>query len=41
VIGALDVQSKRMSAFTQDELSVLQILSDQIAVAIENARAMK
>lgn len=39
VIGALDVQSKRVSAFTQDELSVLQILSDQIAVAIENARA--
>ncbi len=39
VIGALDIQSKRASAFTQDELSVLQILSDQIAVAIENARA--
>jgi len=39
VIGALDIQSKHPSAFTQDELSVLQILSDQIAVAIENARA--
>ena len=39
VIGALDIQAKRTSAFTQDELSVLQILSDQIAVAIENARA--
>ncbi len=38
VIGALDVQSKYRNAFTEDEVSVLQTMADQIAVAIENAR---
>lgn len=39
VIGSLDIQSTRVNAFSQDEIQVLQILADQIAVAIENARA--
>ncbi len=39
VIGALDIQFDRANAFNQDDLTVLQILADQIAVAIENARA--
>jgi signal transduction histidine kinase/CheY-like chemotaxis protein len=39
IIGALDIQSKQVGAFTAAELSVLQILADQIAVGIENARA--
>ncbi len=39
VIGALDIQSNRANAFNQDDLAVLQILADQIAIAIENARA--
>jgi signal transduction histidine kinase/CheY-like chemotaxis protein len=39
IIGALDIQSKQAGAFTAAELSVLQILADQIAVGIENARA--
>jgi len=39
VIGALDLQSNQANAFNQDDLSVLQILADQIAIAIENARA--
>ena len=39
VIGALDLQSNQPNAFSQDDLTVLQILGDQIAVAIENARA--
>jgi K+-sensing histidine kinase KdpD/DNA-binding response OmpR family regulator len=39
VIGALDLQSKEVNAFNQDDVTVLQILSDQIAIAIENARA--
>ncbi len=39
VIGALDLQSKEVSAFNQDDVTVLQILADQIAIAIENARA--
>jgi len=39
VIGALDLQSREVNAFNQDDVTVLQILSDQIAIAIENARA--
>ncbi len=39
VIGALDLQSTDTNAFPENELEVLQILSDQISVAIENARA--
>lgn len=39
VIGALDLQSKNPNAFNQDDVTVLQILADQIAIAIENARA--
>ncbi|MEJ5313202.1 GAF domain-containing protein [Anaerolinea thermophila] len=39
VIGALDLQSRNLNAFRKDELAVLTILADQIAVAIENARA--
>jgi signal transduction histidine kinase len=39
VIGALDVQSSRVNAFTPNDISVLQILADQIAVAVENARS--
>lgn len=38
VIGALDVQSKDTNAFTTDDIDVLSILADQIAIAIENAR---
>jgi GAF domain-containing protein/HAMP domain-containing protein len=38
VIGALDVQSKQRDAFNQDQVNVLQIMADQLAVAIENAR---
>lgn len=39
VIGALDIQSNQPNAFQENELGVFQILADQIAVAIENARA--
>lgn len=39
VIGALDLQSRQMNAFNQDDVKVMQILADQIAIAIENARA--
>lgn len=38
VIGALDVQSEKPSAFDQDDITILQIMADQLAVAIENAR---
>ncbi|PJF27441.1 MAG: hypothetical protein CUN53_04040 [Phototrophicales bacterium] len=38
VIGALDVQSKLGNAFTEGQISVLQTMADQVAIAIENAR---
>ncbi len=38
VIGALDVQSVREAAFSEEDAAVLQTLADQIAIAIENAR---
>lgn len=38
IIGALDVQSTQPAAFGEDDIAVLQILADQIVVAIENAR---
>ncbi len=39
IIGALDVQSNRVDAFTQDDVAVLQVLADQLAVAVDNARS--
>jgi len=38
IIGALDVQSKEADAFDDEIVTVLQIMADQIAVAIQNAR---
>ena len=38
VIGALDVQSKELNAFSNEEINVLATLADQVAIAIENAR---
>jgi GAF domain-containing protein/HAMP domain-containing protein len=38
VIGVLDVQSERPEAFTQDDIAVLQIMADQLALAIQRAQ---
>jgi GAF domain-containing protein len=38
IVGALDVQSKLASAFTDDNTRVLTLLADQVSMAIENAR---
>ena len=38
IIGALDIQSKQSNAFTQEDIEVIQILGDQISIAIENSR---
>lgn len=38
VIGALDVQSRESSTFDNEQISVLQTMADQIAIAIENTR---
>lgn len=41
VIGVLDVQSRQPGAFTEEDVEVLQIMADQIALAIENARLLE
>jgi GAF domain-containing protein/uncharacterized membrane protein YqjE len=40
IVGVLDIQSDRPHAFSTDDIDVLQTLSDQIAIAIENARLL-
>jgi GAF domain-containing protein len=40
IIGALDVQSTESNAFDQGDISVLRVLADQLAVAIENTRLL-
>jgi len=37
LIGVLDLQSTERNAFTEEDLSTLSILADQIGIAIENA----
>jgi signal transduction histidine kinase len=39
VIGVLDVQSAEREAFDEDDIAVLQTMADQLAVALQNARA--
>ncbi len=39
IIGALDFQSNEESAFKDEDISVLAILADQVAIAIQNARS--
>ncbi|HRJ76340.1 MAG TPA: ATP-binding protein, partial [Anaerolineales bacterium] len=41
IIGVIDIQSKNVNAFSEDEISVLQTLADQVAVAIDNARSFE
>ncbi|NIV37150.1 MAG: hypothetical protein GWN58_49285, partial [Anaerolineae bacterium] len=41
VLGALDVQSTEREAFGEAELTVLQTLADQVAIAISNARLVR
>lgn len=36
-LGVLDVQSTEMQAFVEDDIETLQILAEQLAVAIQNA----
>ena len=38
VTGVLDIQSTVSDAFTEDDISILSILADQVAIAIPNAR---
>ncbi len=38
VIGAVTIQSTQQAAFSQQDIVILRIIADQLAVAIENAR---
>ena len=40
VLGVLDIQSNKPDDFNKDDIDVLQVLADQIAVAIENTRLL-
>ncbi|MCL4260169.1 MAG: GAF domain-containing protein [Anaerolineales bacterium] len=40
-IGALDIQSERAEDFAREDFSTLQVLADQAAIAIQNARAVE
>lgn len=41
IIGALDVQSQEAAAFDEDDVTILQTMADQLAIAIENARLIQ
>ncbi len=41
VLGVMDVHASAVNAFNTDDVAVLQTLSDQIAVAIDNARSFE
>ena len=38
VIGALDVQSTGLNAFSDEDVQTVQMMADQVAIAIDNAR---
>ena len=38
IIGALDVQSTAANAFSQEDITILSSLADQVSIAIQNAR---
>lgn len=41
VIGVLDVQSTEAAAFSSEDIAILQVLADQVALAIENAHLLE
>lgn len=41
IIGVLDLQSDQRNAFADDEVAVIQILTDQLATTIERARLLQ
>ncbi len=41
IFGALDVQSTKAQAFSQEDVSILSTLADQVSVAIQNARSFQ
>ncbi len=40
-LGALTVQSNQVNAFSEDDITSLQVMAEQVAIAINNAQLMK
>ena len=38
ILGVLDVQSRQSEAFLEDDMAILQIMTNQVAISIDNAR---
>ena len=41
VLGVLDVQSDQPQAFTQEDIEIIQVMADQLTIAIERTRLLK
>lgn len=41
VIGVLDVQSEKARAFTDEDINTLQLMADQVTIALYNARLLE
>ena len=41
IIGALDVQSEKVTAFDQNDIRIMSVLADQLAIAIERTRLVE
>ena len=41
VVGVLDVQSRERDAFSEDDINTLQLMADQITVALSNAQTLE
>lgn len=39
IFGALDVQSVKTNAFSEEDVNILSVLADQVSIAIQNARS--
>ncbi len=40
-VGILDVQSDQPEAFTQDDIAVMQVMTDQLSIALERTRLLE
>lgn len=40
IIGALDIQSTDLNAFSSEDITVLEVLANQLAIVIQNARSL-
>ncbi len=40
VLGVLDIQSTQSQAFTKEDIEIMRVVADQLAIAIENSRLL-